>query len=97
VKITEKTTAKEIANAALDMDSDDLERAIVLFAKYRHKEARHKACDILTEEIDCQQPIEASMNGEIIVVEETRILRQKNEPSLISRIINIPFRQPHSS
>jgi hypothetical protein len=90
MNITSETTAKEIALA--NLTAKKLERAIEIYAKHRHKEARHKACDIVIEAIDYQSNIEASVNGDIVVVEETRILREKGDPSIISKIMNIPYR-----
>lgn len=67
------------------------ERWATVKAKQAHRDARHEAVDIITQQIHSQESIEASIDGEIVIVEETRILKSENEPSLLSQIMNIKF------
>ncbi len=45
--ITETTTAKDIVD--MKLTPNELEHAIILYAKYRHKRVRHDAIDIVLD------------------------------------------------
>ena len=89
--ITEKTTAAEIAALSSDVSEKQLEHAIKLYAMYRHKQDRHEACEIVTQMIHSEEIVSFNDNVTEIQVEETRLIRTLNQPSLTARIINIRF------
>ena len=60
-------------------------------AKEAHRNARHEACDIIDQHTHSQERVEMEIDGEIHVVEQTRLIRNYNTPSVVSQIMNIKF------
>lgn len=60
-------------------------------AKEAHRNARHEACDIIDQHTHSQERVEMKIDGEIHVVEQTKLIRKFNTPSITSQIMNIKF------
>ena len=95
MEISSKTTAAEIAQAGLS--PEELERAIIIFAKHRHKEARHKAIDILHQnsEGSAQTYWKYQKGGGYRELINSQLLTWDiNSPHPFDKIQNIQFHNP---
>lgn len=88
MEITEKTTAKEISDIE---DADERERAIIIFAKFKHKQARFAAYDIVIEHCDGENQIEVQTKDGSLLFNEMVVRWQCGTYSPLSKILNIRF------